>query len=154
MVWRDRAESAAMCSASLASRSEWSGVWSSIDSAIARDRPAPLAAGETIRRGRLGPGELLLVEPGRRTILEDTDAKAWALRHLPIHDEPRPLHEDTADAATLAIERGPALDHAARYLAGLDDIEVSEALGLSVKAVRKYAAQGTATLRAQGVLRP
>ena len=55
----------------------------------------PFPASETIRRGRLGPGELLLVEPGRRTILEDTDAKAWALRHLPIHDQPRPLHEDT-----------------------------------------------------------
>src|SRR5687768_6534376 len=80
----------------------------------------PFPASETIRRGRLGPGELLLVEPGRRTILEDTDAKAWVLRHLPIHDEPRPLHEDTADAAALAVERRPPLDHAARYLAGLD----------------------------------
>ena len=29
----------------------------------------PFAAAETVRRGRLGPGELLLVEPGRRAIL-------------------------------------------------------------------------------------
>jgi hypothetical protein len=34
-----------------------------------------------------------------------------------------------------------------RYLAGLDDIEISEALGISVKAVRKYAARGIAALR-------
>ncbi len=97
--------------------------------AVSRDRlvavaseagAVPFPAADTIRRGRLGPGELLLVEPGRRTILEDTDAKAWVLRNLPIHDEPRPLHEDTADSAALAIEHRPPLEHAARYLAGLD----------------------------------
>ena len=38
-----------------------------------------------------------------------------------------------------------------RYLAGLEEIEVSEALGLSVKAVRKYSAQGNAALRARGL---
>ncbi len=80
----------------------------------------PFTASETVRRGRLGPGEMLLVEPGRRAILEDTDAKARVLRHLPIHDAPRPLHEDTAEAAAAAIEARPALDHRLRYLAGLD----------------------------------
>ena len=40
-----------------------------------------------------------------------------------------------------------------RYLAGLDDIDVSAALGISVKAVRKYAAQGVAALRAREVIR-
>ena len=40
-----------------------------------------------------------------------------------------------------------------RYLAGLDEIDVSEALGMSVKAVRKCAAQGNAALRARGVFR-
>ena len=60
-----------------------------------------------------GPGEMLLVEPARRAILEDTDAKAHVLRHLPIHDAPRPLHEDSAEAAAAVIEgRGP-LDHTA-----------------------------------------
>ncbi len=63
--------------------------------AVSRDRlvvvaseagAVPLPAADTVRRGRLGPGEMLLVEPGRRAILEDTDAKAWALRQLPIHD--------------------------------------------------------------------
>ncbi|MGP1674591.1 MAG: hypothetical protein ACTS8Z_05195, partial [Candidatus Limnocylindrales bacterium] len=65
--------------------------------AITRDRlvavaseagAVPFAAAETVRRGRLGPGEMLVVEPGRRTIREDTEAKVWALRDLPIHDEP------------------------------------------------------------------
>ena len=60
------------------------------------------------------------MEPGRRTILEDTDAKAWVLRHLPIHDQPRALHEDTPEAAARAVEHRPPLDHAGRYLAGLD----------------------------------
>ena len=78
----------------------------------------PFTAAETIRRGRLGPGELLLVEPGRHAILEDAEAKAWALRSLPIHDAPRPLHEDRwqADHAT----RTRPSDHVLRYLAGLD----------------------------------
>ena len=80
----------------------------------------PFTAAETIRRGRLGPGELLLVEPGRRRILEDTEAKARVLRHLPIHDQPRPLHEDAPAAAALAVEGRRPLDHAGRYLAGLD----------------------------------
>ena len=97
--------------------------------AVTRDRlvavaseagAVPFAAADTIRRGRLGPGELLLVEPGRRSILEDTEAKAWALRALPIHDAPRPLHEDATEAAAQSIEARPALDHVTRYLAGLD----------------------------------
>jgi glutamate synthase domain-containing protein 2/glutamate synthase domain-containing protein 1/glutamate synthase domain-containing protein 3 len=80
----------------------------------------PFAPAETVRRGRLGPGEMLLVEPRRRAILEDTDAKARVLRHLPIHDEPRPVHEDAPESAVAAIEGRPPLDHALRYLAGLD----------------------------------
>ena len=97
--------------------------------AVTRDRlvavaseagAVPFAAADTIRRGRLGPGELLLVDPERRTIREDAEAKAWALRSLPIHDEPRPLHEDVADAAAAAVEGGEALDHVVRYLVGVD----------------------------------
>jgi glutamate synthase (ferredoxin) len=80
----------------------------------------PFAAAETVRRGRLGPGEMLLVEPRRRAILEDTDAKARVLRHLPIHDEPRPVHEDAPEAAVAAVEGRSPLDHVSRYIAGLD----------------------------------
>ena len=39
------------------------------------------------------------------------------------------------------------------YLAGLDETEVSEALGMSMKAVRKYTARGIAALRVRGVVR-
>ena len=95
--------------------------------AVTRDRlvavaseagAVPFTAAETVRRGRLGPGELLLVEPGRRAILEDTDAKARALRAFPIHDAPRPIHEDRF----AGTPRGghDATDHVLRYLAGLD----------------------------------
>ena len=60
--------------------------------AVTRDRlvavasetgAVPFTAAETVRRGRLGPGELLLVEPRRRAILEDAEAKARALRDVP-----------------------------------------------------------------------
>jgi glutamate synthase domain-containing protein 2/glutamate synthase domain-containing protein 3 len=97
--------------------------------AVTRDRlvavaseagAVPFAAAETVRRGRLGPGEMLLVEPGRRVILEDADAKSWVLRSLPIHDAPRPLHEDRPEAAAATIEARESLDHALRYLAGVD----------------------------------
>jgi glutamate synthase (NADPH/NADH) large chain/glutamate synthase (ferredoxin) len=74
----------------------------------------PLSASETVRRGRLGPGELLLVEPGRRSILEDAEAKAWVLRALPVHDQPRSIHED------VPADRTPATPVPLRYLAGLD----------------------------------
>jgi glutamate synthase domain-containing protein 2/glutamate synthase domain-containing protein 1/glutamate synthase domain-containing protein 3 len=78
----------------------------------------PFTAAETTRRGRLGPGELLLVEPGRRAIMEDTDAKQWVLRGLAIHDAPRAVHEDRVQAA-LPARRLPT-DHVMRHLAGLD----------------------------------
>ena len=66
-----------------------------------------------------------------------------------------------SDMSTLRGELGPALAELStrqrqvlslRYLAGLDEVDVSEALGISVKAVRKYAAQGNAALRARGVI--
>jgi len=78
----------------------------------------PLASAETVRRGRLGPGQLLLVDPGRRRVLEDAEAKAWILRDLPIHDDPRPTHEDRPREGAV---HDPALESAQlRYLAGLD----------------------------------
>jgi glutamate synthase domain-containing protein 2/glutamate synthase domain-containing protein 1/glutamate synthase domain-containing protein 3 len=85
----------------------------------------PFTPAETVRRGRLGPGELLLVEPGRRSILEDTDAKAAALRSLAIHDAARPVVEDRIDGAVAGAggddtRPRPATDHVLRYLAGLD----------------------------------
>jgi RNA polymerase sigma factor (sigma-70 family) len=68
----------------------------------------------------------------------------------------------SVDVSTLRGQLEPALADlptrqrqvlSLRYLAGLDDIEVSEALGISTKAVRRYAAQGIAGLRAREVIR-
>ena len=67
----------------------------------------PFSAAETVRRGRLGPGELLLVEPGRRSILEDAEAKTRALRALPIHDAARPMHDDRIESSVRARARTP-----------------------------------------------
>ncbi|MBA2373071.1 MAG: glutamate synthase large subunit, partial [Chloroflexi bacterium] len=98
--------------------------------AITRDRivaaaseagAVPLEASETVRRGRLGPGELLLVEPSRRAILEDAEAKSWVLRSLPIHDGPRPIHHDgPGDGPAGQREGAAATSVPLRYLAGLD----------------------------------
>ena len=83
----------------------------------------PLKAAETVRRGRLGPGEMLLVDPRRGAIHEDAAAKAHLLRRLPIHDAPRPAHQDAAPSTPA---RTPS---SLRYLAGLD----SEKARLDIK---------------------
>src|SRR5204863_7124778 len=86
----------------------------------------PLRPEDTIRRGRLGPGELFLVEPGRGLILEDAEAKAHLLRRLTIHDAPRPTHADPApgdeESSLVARSAGPtaaATPSDLRFLAGL-----------------------------------
>jgi glutamate synthase (ferredoxin) len=76
----------------------------------------PLAPADTVRRGRLGPGEMLLVDPRRRQVLEDAEAKAHVLHRLPIHDAPRPAHVDVAPA----LVEGSRTSSPLRYLAGLD----------------------------------
>ncbi|HEY7522632.1 MAG TPA: glutamate synthase large subunit [Candidatus Limnocylindrales bacterium] len=92
--------------------------------AITRDRlvavaseagAVPLDPAEVVRRGRLGPGEMLLVEPHRGRILDDAEAKATLVRRFAIHDEPRAISTD--DVPTTAGEPTP---HAVRYLHGLD----------------------------------
>ena len=89
----------------------------------------PLRPEETVRRGRLGPGELFLVEPGRGLILEDAEAKAHLLRRLTIHDAPRPTHADpvpgdeesslVAGSAGLAGATAATTPSDLRFLAGL-----------------------------------
>ncbi|HET7472517.1 MAG TPA: glutamate synthase large subunit [Candidatus Limnocylindrales bacterium] len=81
----------------------------------------PLAPEDTVRRGRLGPGELFLVEPARGLILEDADAKTHLLRRLAIHDAPRLSHVDALpgdDESSVATD-GPATGSDRRFLAGL-----------------------------------
>ena len=70
-------------------------------------------------------------------------------------------HPVLGDMSALRGALGPALAELStrqrqvlslRYLAGLDELEVSEALGISVKAVRRYVAKGVAALRAREVI--
>jgi glutamate synthase domain-containing protein 2/glutamate synthase domain-containing protein 1/glutamate synthase domain-containing protein 3 len=81
----------------------------------------PLPAERTVRRGRLGPGELFLVEPARGLILEDSEAKAHLLRRLPVHDAPRLGHVDPlpGDEESSVVAEGAATSSALRFLAGL-----------------------------------
>jgi len=92
--------------------------------AVTRDRlvavaseagAVPLAAADTVRRGRLGPGQLLLVDPARGAILEDADAKATLLAKLPIHDAPHPAHDDRPP-----LHPTTHTSTTDRYLAGVD----------------------------------
>ncbi|MCI0343980.1 MAG: glutamate synthase subunit alpha, partial [Chloroflexi bacterium] len=82
-------------------------------------------AAEIVQRGRLGPGELLLIEPARRRIRGDAEAKAVLLRRLPVHAAARTGHVDRAPATVESATAPPAL----RYLAGLD----AERLRLDVR---------------------
>jgi glutamate synthase domain-containing protein 2 len=84
----------------------------------------PITAAETARRGRLGPGEMLLVEPRRGRIWEDAEAKEELLR--PSRARGRTMQARFLDAPVVS---GAATDPATRYLAGLD----AERLRLSVK---------------------
>ncbi len=81
----------------------------------------PLRPDETVRRGRLGPGELLLVDPACGLILEDFEAKAHLLRRLAIHDAPRPSHVDPmpGDDDSSFLLDGPTTGSDLRFLAGL-----------------------------------
>ena len=71
-------------------------------------------------------------------------------------------HPLLCEMSTLREELEPALAElptrqrqvlSLRYLAGLDEADVSEALGISVRAVRKYQTKGVAALRAHTAVR-
>ena len=94
----------------------------------------PIEPAETLRRGRLGPGELLLVDPARGLILEDVEAKTEVLRRSWRPDAPRATHRDAVEAVEVAGPAGTAGAAGAfvsakgagatplgvRFLAGLD----------------------------------
>jgi len=100
--------------------------------AVTRDRivvaaseagAVPISAAETTRRGRLGPGEILLVDPRRGAILEDVEAKTEILRRSWRPDAPRgsfpdrfATRGDRDQDPTPSAVTSPAL----RLLAGLD----------------------------------
>jgi glutamate synthase domain-containing protein 2/glutamate synthase domain-containing protein 1/glutamate synthase domain-containing protein 3 len=81
----------------------------------------PLPPEETVRRGRLGPGELFLVDPARGLVLEDVEAKGHLLRRLPIHDAPRIAHVDPiiGDDDSSIVVGGAPTGADLRFLAGL-----------------------------------
>ncbi len=96
--------------------------------AITRDRvvaaaseagAVPFAAADTIRRGRLGPGELLLVDPRRGAILEDVEAKTEILRRTWRPDEPRASFVDRPSA----VEDPVAVDRPVTAEAGGDSVD-------------------------------
>ena len=78
----------------------------------------PLDLGEIETLARLGPGEMLLVEPRRRRILTDAAAKRRLARTPIAHDRPRPtvIDEIPSTVATDPAELSPGL----RFIAGLD----------------------------------
>ncbi len=78
----------------------------------------PLTAAETVRRGRLGPGELLLVGPAAGVVLEDEDAKTELLRGTWLELDPPRVHHDAVPTRVAAP--GAATSLPRRALAGLD----------------------------------
>jgi glutamate synthase (NADPH/NADH) large chain/glutamate synthase (ferredoxin) len=76
----------------------------------------PIRADETVRRGRLGPGELIVVDTDKGLVLEDAEAKTEVLRRSWVPDAPRAAFTDRAPASC-PEPRTPA---GLRYLAGLD----------------------------------
>ncbi|HSO28887.1 MAG TPA: glutamate synthase large subunit [Candidatus Sulfomarinibacteraceae bacterium] len=79
----------------------------------------PLDPAETETLARLGPGEMLLVDPGRRQVLSDAEARRRLMSSRATHDRPRPAFRDEPSA--LRTDAGPGeLSPGRRYLAGLD----------------------------------
>ncbi len=79
----------------------------------------PIAPSDTVRRGRLGPGEMLLVDTRRGSVLEDRTAKTEALRRFWLDGPTRAPFVDASEPPTDQRAAGPT-PMAVRYLAGLD----------------------------------
>ncbi len=79
----------------------------------------PLGDGETTTLGRLGPGEMLVVQPARRRVHVDSFAGRRSSRTQVTHDLPRPAFEDELPRSIEDL--GPEDPSTGRrYLAGLD----------------------------------
>jgi glutamate synthase domain-containing protein 2/glutamate synthase domain-containing protein 1/glutamate synthase domain-containing protein 3 len=77
----------------------------------------PIGAAETLRRGRLGPGELLLVDPEAGLVLTDPEARTEVLRRSWLPDAPQPSFADRPACWSEEPDPTPA---PLRLLAGLD----------------------------------
>ncbi|MBI3746075.1 MAG: glutamate synthase large subunit [Chloroflexi bacterium] len=96
--------------------------------AVTRDRlvaaaseagAVPLDPREIVQLSRLGPGEMLVVEPARHRILADPEARRRMVRPHRIHATPRPSFLDALPSAIDALG-SPDPSAGGRYLAGLD----------------------------------
>jgi len=87
----------------------------------------PASPGEIVRRGRLGPGELLLVDTLAGRILEDGSAKRAAIEAAPAGTAPPRLEATSAAAAGRPPDAGAAQRR--QLLFGLD----AEQLRMTVK---------------------
>jgi glutamate synthase domain-containing protein 2/glutamate synthase domain-containing protein 1/glutamate synthase domain-containing protein 3 len=88
----------------------------------------PLAPGEIRTLARLGPGEMLLVEPRRARIHVDAAARQRISGARLSHDPPRPMFDDRLPRSLDGLG-SPVLSTGRRYLAALD----AERLRLDVR---------------------
>ena len=74
----------------------------------------PAQPGEVVRRGRLGPGEILVVQPSAGLLLEDPAAKAAAIASLAVEPAPDPFAAVRLGLASAAAASGthPSAPHA------------------------------------------
>jgi glutamate synthase domain-containing protein 2/glutamate synthase domain-containing protein 1/glutamate synthase domain-containing protein 3 len=79
----------------------------------------PIGPEEIETLGRLGPGEMLVVEPSRGRILVDAAVRRTLVRVPSAHDRPRPAVADDRPTA-LGDLGSPNPSTGLRYLAGLD----------------------------------
>ncbi|MBA3877542.1 MAG: glutamate synthase subunit alpha [Anaerolinea sp.] len=90
-----------------------------IVAAASESGAVPLDPAEIETLARLGPGEMLLVEPTRRRILADAAARRRLVRTATTHDRPRPAFADEPPTSAAGLD-SPDPSPGCRYLAGLD----------------------------------
>ena len=91
----------------------------------------PVDAGEVVRRGRLGPGELLLVDTVAGRVLEDGEAKRGAIAAAPAGPPPRLLEPVIGATRSGGIRADADEERRRQVLFGLD----AEQLRMTVKAM-------------------
>ena len=87
----------------------------------------PIRASETAHRGRLGPGEMLVVDPRRAAIHHDAEAKSGAIRSI-VRPEASVVRRQTFLDAPDRVDTTTTGAHG-RWMAGLD----AERLRLDIK---------------------
>jgi len=98
----------------------WATTPAGLVAAASEAGAVPLDPAEIATLSRLGPGEMLLVEPARRRILADAAARRRLARTpAATGDRPRPSFSDEP-TTSLAAFRPADLSAGRRYLAGLD----------------------------------